>query len=65
VTYNHRSIGIKRRPIQHSCKKHIKQGKLQCALSLLHASDEEHPFEQWFVTWVRAAFQAKKCFGDS
>jgi DNA polymerase-3 subunit delta' len=29
-------------------------------LSLLHASDEEHPFEQWFVTWVRAAFQAKK-----
>jgi DNA polymerase-3 subunit delta' len=22
--------------------------------------DEEHPFEQWFVTWVRAAFQAKK-----
>jgi DNA polymerase-3 subunit delta' len=28
-------------------------------LSLLHANDEEHPFEQWFVTWVRAAFQAK------
>jgi DNA polymerase-3 subunit delta' len=21
---------------------------------------KEHPFEQWFVTWVRAAFQAKK-----
>jgi DNA polymerase-3 subunit delta' len=28
-------------------------------LSLLHANDEEHPFEQWFVTWVRAAFQQK------
>jgi DNA polymerase-3 subunit delta' len=29
-------------------------------LSLLHANDEEHPFEQWFVTWVRAAFKQKK-----
>jgi DNA polymerase-3 subunit delta' len=25
-------------------------GKLQFAL--LHTDDEEHPFEQWFVTWL-------------
>ena len=39
---------------------HQAQGNYNIALSLLHANDEEHPFEQWFVTWVRAAFQAKK-----
>jgi DNA polymerase-3 subunit delta' len=28
-------------------------------LSLLHAN-EEHPFEQWFVTWVESCFSSKK-----
>jgi hypothetical protein len=33
--------------------------ELQHCLTL-HADDEEHPFEQWFVTWVQAAFKAKE-----
>jgi DNA polymerase-3 subunit delta' len=45
---------------KHSCKNRTSStGNYNVALSLLHAN-EEHPFEQWFVTWVRAAFQAKK-----
>lgn len=36
------------------------QGNYNAALHLLRDKDEEHPFEQWFVTWVRAAFKAKK-----
>ncbi|WP_026713944.1 DNA polymerase III subunit [Flavobacterium daejeonense] len=39
---------------------HQAQGNFNTALQLLHDNDEEHPFEQWFVTWVRAAFKAKK-----
>ncbi|MEL1239965.1 DNA polymerase III subunit [Flavobacterium flavipallidum] len=39
---------------------HQAQGNFNAALHLLHDNDEEHPFEQWFVTWVRAAFKAKK-----
>jgi DNA polymerase-3 subunit delta' len=38
---------------------HQAQGNYNIALHLLHADDEEHPFEQWFVIWVRAAFKAK------
>jgi DNA polymerase-3 subunit delta' len=25
----------------------------------LHDDSDEYPFEEWFVTWVRAAFKAK------
>ncbi|MES2240741.1 MAG: DNA polymerase III subunit delta' [Bacteroidota bacterium] len=39
---------------------HQSQGNYNAALHLLWDKDEEHPFEQWFVTWVRAAFKAKK-----
>ncbi|OYX82507.1 MAG: DNA polymerase III subunit delta' [Flavobacteriales bacterium 32-34-25] len=39
---------------------HQAQGNYNTALHLLRDKDEEHPFEQWFVTWVRAAFKAKK-----
>ena len=39
---------------------HQAQGNYNAALHLLKDKDEEHPFEQWFVTWVRAAFKAKK-----
>jgi DNA polymerase-3 subunit delta' len=39
---------------------HQAQGNYNKALHLLHDDSEEHPFEEWFVTWVRAAFQAKK-----
>ena len=39
---------------------HQAQGNYNVALHLLRDKDEEHPFEQWFVTWVRAAFKAKK-----
>ena len=39
---------------------HQSQGNYNAALHLLRDKDEEHPFEQWFVTWVRAAFKAKK-----
>ncbi len=39
---------------------HQAQGNYNKALHLLHDDNEEFPFEQWFVTWVRAAFKAKK-----
>ena len=39
---------------------HQAQGNYNAALHLYRDKDEEHPFEQWFVTWVRAAFKAKK-----
>jgi DNA polymerase III subunit delta' len=39
---------------------HQAQGNFNAALHLLYNKDDEHPFEQWFVTWVRAAFKAKK-----
>ena len=38
---------------------HQAQGNYNKALRLLHDDSEEFPFEQWFVTWVRAAFKAK------
>lgn len=38
---------------------HQAQGNYNKALHLLNADDEADPFEQWFVTWVRAAFKAK------
>ncbi|MCV9929663.1 DNA polymerase III subunit delta' [Flavobacterium sp. LS1R49] len=38
---------------------HQAQGNYNKALHLLKNDDEEYPFEQWFVTWVRAAFKAK------
>ena len=38
---------------------HQAQGNYNKALHLLNDDSEEFPFEQWFVTWVRAAFKAK------
>ncbi len=38
---------------------HQAQGNYNKALQMLHHSEDELPFEQWFVTWVRAAFRAK------
>ncbi|MBK0369657.1 DNA polymerase III subunit [Flavobacterium agrisoli] len=38
---------------------HQAQGNYNKALQLLHQDESELPFEQWFVTWVRAAFRAK------
>jgi DNA polymerase-3 subunit delta' len=38
---------------------HQAQGNYNKALHLLKNDDDEYPFEQWFVTWVRAAFKAK------
>lgn len=35
------------------------QGNFSKALHLLRGDDEEKPFEEWFVRWVRAAFRAK------
>jgi DNA polymerase-3 subunit delta' len=38
---------------------HQSQGNFNKALKLVRAEDEDFPFEQWFVQWVRAAFRAK------
>jgi DNA polymerase-3 subunit delta' len=38
---------------------HQAQGNYNKALHLIHEDEEAFPFEQWFVTWVRAAFKAK------
>jgi DNA polymerase-3 subunit delta' len=38
---------------------HQAQGNYNKALHLLKDNNEEFPFEQWFVVWVRAAFKAK------
>jgi len=38
---------------------HQAQGNYNKALHLLHKGNYELPFEEWFVTWVRAAFKAK------
>ena len=38
---------------------HKAQGNYNKALQLCHHVNEDAPFEQWFVTWVRAAFRAK------
>ncbi|TRX35397.1 DNA polymerase III subunit [Flavobacterium restrictum] len=38
---------------------HQAQGNYNKALHLLQDNNQEHPFDLWFVTWVRAAFKAK------
>lgn len=38
---------------------HQAQGNYNKALQLLHNDEDEFPFEEWFVAWVRAAFRAK------
>lgn len=38
----------------------LAQGNFNKALKELNKSDEELPFDQWFVDWVRAAFRANK-----
>lgn len=38
---------------------HQAQGNYNSALHLLHDDADNYPFEEWFVTWVRAAFKAK------
>jgi DNA polymerase-3 subunit delta' len=38
---------------------HQAQGNFNKALKLLGEKNEDLPFEQWFVLWVRAAFRAK------
>ena len=38
---------------------HQAQGNWNKALHILHSDNEELPFEEWFVVWVRAAFRAK------
>ena len=38
---------------------HQAQGNYNSALHLLHDDADDYPFEEWFVTWVRAAFKAK------
>lgn len=36
------------------------QGNYNKALKILHNTENDLPFEQWFITWVRAAFRANK-----
>ena len=36
------------------------QGNYNKALKILNHTENELPFEQWFITWVRAAFRANK-----
>ncbi len=38
---------------------HQSQGNYNKAIQLLHNDEDEFPFEEWFVEWVRAAFRAK------
>ncbi len=38
---------------------HQAQGNYNKALHFLKEDNDEFPFEQWFVVWVRAAFKAK------
>ncbi len=38
---------------------HQAQGNYNKALHLLTSDDDSYPFDEWFVTWVRAAFKAK------
>ncbi len=38
---------------------HQAQGNYNKALQLLHKTEDDYPFEAWFVQWVRAAFRAK------
>lgn len=36
------------------------QGNYNKALKILHHTENDLPFEEWFITWVRAAFRANK-----
>lgn len=36
------------------------QGNYNRALKLLESNENDLPFEEWFITWVRAAFKANK-----
>jgi DNA polymerase-3 subunit delta' len=38
---------------------HQSDGNFNKALQLLHNDNSDEQFEQWFITWVRAAFKAK------
>ncbi len=38
---------------------HQAQGNYNKALHLLQNDESDYPFDEWFVTWVRAAFKAK------
>ncbi|WP_395047104.1 ATP-binding protein [Flavobacterium sp.] len=38
---------------------HKSQGNYNKALRFCHEVNDDLPFEEWFVTWVRAAFRAK------
>jgi DNA polymerase-3 subunit delta' len=40
---------------------HQAQGNYNLALHLLHDDSDEYPFEEWFVTWVRAALKPREC----
>ena len=52
---NNQNIDIvKARKIAHQA-----QGNYNLALQLVNDVQEDIPFEEWFVTWVRAAFKAK------
>jgi hypothetical protein len=42
---------------------HIKRKEI-ITLHLLH-DDEEYPFEEWFVTWVRAALKPRECCSNT
>ena len=35
------------------------QGNYNKALHILNDNEKEHPFDEWFINWVRAAFRAK------
>lgn len=38
---------------------HKAQGNYNRALNLCHDKNDDQPFEEWFIKWVRAAFRAK------
>jgi len=38
---------------------HQADGNINKALHLLHNDNSDEQFEQWFITWIRAAFKAK------
>lgn len=39
---------------------HQAQGNYTKALQILNNDEDELPFEEWFITWLRAAYSAKK-----
>jgi DNA polymerase-3 subunit delta' len=46
-------------PQQAAIIAHQAQGNYNKALHLAQNDEDEYPFDEWFVTWVRAAFKAK------